>query len=151
MRKRILTLCIIHKDSKILLGMKKRGFGAGFWNGFGGKVKEGESIEEAAKRETKEEIGVVPLDLKKMGILRFQFKGEAEILEVHVFRCSDFEGEIKETEEMKPRWFKIEEIPFDQMWPDDKYWLPLLLEGKNFRGKFYFESRKLVDYQIETT
>jgi len=51
---------------------------------------------------------------------------------------------------MKPRWFKIEEIPFDQMWPDDKYWLPLLLDGKNFRGKFYFEGRKLSDYQIET-
>jgi 8-oxo-dGTP diphosphatase/2-hydroxy-dATP diphosphatase len=148
MTKRILTLCIIHKDSKILLGMKKRGFGAGFWNGFGGKVKEGESIEEAAKRETKEEIGVILLDLKKMGILKFQFKGEPEILEVHVFSCSDFEGEIKETEEMKPKWFKIEEIPFDQMWPDDKYWLPLLLRGKNFEGEFHFDGRKLIDYQI---
>jgi 8-oxo-dGTP diphosphatase/2-hydroxy-dATP diphosphatase len=148
MRKRILTLCIIHKDSKILLGMKKRGFGAGFWNGFGGKVKEGESIEEAAKRETKEEIGVIPLDLKKMGILKFQFKGEPEILEVHVFSCSNFEGEIKETEEMAPRWFKIEEIPFDQMWPDDKYWLPLLLKGKNFEGEFHFDDRKLISYQI---
>jgi 8-oxo-dGTP diphosphatase/2-hydroxy-dATP diphosphatase len=148
MTKRILTLCIIHKNSKILLGMKKRGFGAGFWNGFGGKVKEGESIEEAAKRETKEEIGVVPLDLKKMGILRFQFKGEPEILEVHVFSCSNFEGEIKETEEMAPKWFKIEEIPFDQMWPDDKYWLPLLLKGKNFEGEFHFDRRKLTDYQI---
>jgi hypothetical protein len=83
-----------------------------------------------AKKETKVEIGAVPRDLKRMGILRFQFKGEPEILEVHVFSCSDFEGEIKETEEMKPRWFKIEEIPFDQMWPDDKYWLPLLLEEK---------------------
>jgi 8-oxo-dGTP diphosphatase/2-hydroxy-dATP diphosphatase len=148
MRKGILTLCIIHKDSKILLGMKKRGFGVGFWNGFGGKVKEGESIEEAAKRETKEEIGVVPLDLKKMGVLRFQFKGESEILEVHVFSCSDFEGEIKESEEMVPKWFKIEEIPFDQMWPDDKYWLPLLLKGKNFEGEFYFDGKKLINYQI---
>jgi 8-oxo-dGTP diphosphatase/2-hydroxy-dATP diphosphatase len=148
MRKRILTLCIIHKDSKILLGMKKRGFGAGFWNGFGGKVKEGESIEEAAKRETKEEIGVVPLDIKERGILKFQFKGEPEILEVHVFSCSDFEGEIKESEEMAPKWFKIEEIHFNQMWPDDKYWLPLLLKGKNFEGEFHFDGRKLIDYQI---
>jgi 8-oxo-dGTP diphosphatase/2-hydroxy-dATP diphosphatase len=86
-----------------------------------------------------------------MEILKFQFKGEPEILEVHVFSCSNFEGEIKETEEMAPKWFKIEEIPFDQMWPDDKYWLPILLKGKNFRGKFYVEGRKLVDYQIETT
>lgn len=34
----------------VLLGMKKRGFGAGKWNGFGGKVQPGETIEEAARR-----------------------------------------------------------------------------------------------------
>jgi hypothetical protein len=49
---------------------------------------------------------------------------------------------------MKPKWFKIQEIPFDQMWPDDKYWLPLLLKGKNFEGEFHFDGRKLIDYQI---
>ncbi len=43
--KTILTLCLIVDDGRILLGMKKRGFGAGRWNGFGGKVEEGESIE----------------------------------------------------------------------------------------------------------
>jgi hypothetical protein len=37
-----------HKE--ILLGMKKRGFGAGKWNGFGGKLEENESNEDAAKR-----------------------------------------------------------------------------------------------------
>lgn len=39
---KLLTLCIVRKDSKVLLGMKKRGFGEGCWNGFGGKVTEGE-------------------------------------------------------------------------------------------------------------
>lgn len=34
----------------VLLGMKKRGFGAGKWNGFGGKVQPGETIEEAARQ-----------------------------------------------------------------------------------------------------
>lgn len=49
--KKILTLCIIHQENKVLIGMKKRGFGEGRWNGFGGKVQENETIEEAAKRE----------------------------------------------------------------------------------------------------
>jgi hypothetical protein len=33
-----LTLCMVHQDNKLLLGMKKRGFGEGRWNGFGGKL-----------------------------------------------------------------------------------------------------------------
>lgn len=57
--RKILTLCMVMKDGKLLLGMKKRGFGMGRWNGFGGKVEAGESIEEAAKREVFEESGLV--------------------------------------------------------------------------------------------
>ena len=71
--KKVLTLCIIHKDFKILLGMKKRGFGVGKWNGVGGKVKEGENITDAAIRETKEEIRVLALNPEKAGVLHFKF------------------------------------------------------------------------------
>ena len=38
------NLCFLLKDGKVLLGMKKRGFGAGKWNGFGGKLKEGKGL-----------------------------------------------------------------------------------------------------------
>lgn len=38
-------------DIKVLLGLKKRGLGVDKWNGFGGKLEPGETIEEAAKRE----------------------------------------------------------------------------------------------------
>ncbi len=41
---------MVTNESNILLGLKKRGFGSGKWNGFGGKVEANESIEEAAKR-----------------------------------------------------------------------------------------------------
>lgn len=148
--KKILTLCVIHKDSSILLGMKKQGLGKGYWNGFGGKLNLGETIENAAKRELKEEIGITAFDIKKRGVLNFKLQDEPEILEVHVFSTSDFKGKPIETEEMRPQWFKINEIPYDKMWPDDKYWLPLLLNGKKFRGNFYFgENEKLLQYQIE--
>lgn len=44
--------------ASVLLGLKKRGFGTGKWNGFGGKVEPGETIRQAAIREMKEEAGI---------------------------------------------------------------------------------------------
>ena len=142
--KRLLTLCIIHQQSKVLLGMKKRGFGAGKWNGFGGKVSPEETIEECAKRETREESGIEINEATEVGIIEFEFSGNPEILEVHIFKSNNFSGEPIETEEMRPEWFPIDKIPFEKMWPDDKYWLPLLLSGKKFRGKFVFDSSDII-------
>jgi 8-oxo-dGTP pyrophosphatase MutT (NUDIX family) len=62
---KILTLCLTKEDGMILLGMKKRGFGEGRWNGFGGKVEEGETIVEAAIREMKEESGLTVKNWKR--------------------------------------------------------------------------------------
>lgn len=136
--KKVLTLCLLHQHPKILLGMKKRGFGAGRWNGFGGKLNPGETIEAAAKREFLEEANIKVGEIEKVGIIDFEFQGNPEILEVHVFRANDFTGEPAESEEMKPQWFNVGEVPLDQMWPDDIYWLPTFLAGKKFRGKFLF-------------
>lgn len=135
----LLTLCIIHKDPRVLLGMKKRGFGAGRWNGFGGKVKMGETIEEAALREVEEETGVRAKELEKLGVINFQFRGKPGTLNVHVFKCVEFEGEPEESEEMKPQWFHIDDIPFQEMWADDIHWMPLFLESKKFSGSFLFD------------
>ena len=136
--KKILTLCVIHKHPKILLGMKKRGFGAGRWNGFGGKLNTEETIEDAARREIKEEAGIEMNELDKVGIIDFEFKGNPELLEVHIFKGGEFSGQPVESEEMKPQWFDIDKIPFNEMWPDDIYWMPLFLSGKKFKGKFLF-------------
>lgn len=142
--KKLLTLCIIHQHPKILLGMKKRGFGQGRWNGFGGKVSSEETIEEAAKREISEEAGIFVDELKKVGIIEFEFKGNPEILEVHIFRSEDFSGIPMESEEMKPQWFHIDEIPYKEMWPDDIHWIPLFLSGKKFKGKFLFGESDII-------
>ncbi|MDD3711352.1 MAG: 8-oxo-dGTP diphosphatase [Patescibacteria group bacterium] len=148
--KKILTLCIVHKNSQILLGMKKRGFGAGRWNGFGGKVFDGEKIEDAAKREFLEEAGIEVQDIEKLGIIDFEFKGNPEILEVHFFKADSFLGEPIETEEMKPMWWHVDKIPFNEMWPDDIYWMPFFLAGKKFKGRVLFgESDIILEHELE--
>ncbi len=124
--------------------MKKRGFGAGKWNGFGGKVSDAETIEGAAKREMQEEAGIEVRDLDKVGIIDFEFKGNPEISQVHIFKSDNFSGEPTESEEMKPQWFHVDEIPFDKMWPDDKYWIPLFLNGKKFKGRFLLDELDVI-------
>lgn len=148
--RKIMTLCLIQEGDKILLGMKKRGFGEGRWNGFGGKVKEDEDIETAARREFEEEANVKLLDMKKRAVLEFFYEDTDEIMETHLFTAENYEGEILETEEMRPSWFSLDEIPFDKMWPDDTHWMPMLLDGKNFKGKFYFKDKNGIrDFVLE--
>jgi 8-oxo-dGTP pyrophosphatase MutT (NUDIX family) len=96
---------------KVLLGKKKRGFGEGRWNGFGGKVLDGESIDEAMKREFIEEVGITPLEFEEKGIINFHFEDKNLQPEVRVFIVSKWKGKLRETEEMKPKWFDLARSP----------------------------------------
>jgi len=139
--KKLFTLIIIEKDDLVLLAMKKRGFGADNWNGYGGKVEVGETITEAAVREVVEESGLVikEKDLELRGTNTFQFPNDPVTLEVHLFSLKIFSGEPKETEEMRHQWFLKNEIQYDEMWEDDRYWMPLFLEGKSLSGRYVFD------------
>lgn len=135
---KVTTLCLVHDTDRVLLAMKKRGFGAGKWNGFGGKVQAGESIEEATVRETEEESLIRVRNLRKCGVLHFSFEGEALTIECHVFRTDVWDGTPTETEEMRPAWFDRTDIPFSEMWSDDVYWFPLFFARTPFAGTFHF-------------
>ncbi|WZN66384.1 7,8-dihydro-8-oxoguanine triphosphatase [Chloropicon roscoffensis] len=138
---KLLTLVIpVEDDKRVLLGLKKRGFGEGYYNGFGGKVEPGESVSEAAARELEEESELRSPKLDKRGVLTFHYDDKPKPLEIHVFRVSEYEGVPAETEEMRPEWFAFDEIPFQKMWADDALWYPLFLSGKTFEGEFYFEN-----------
>lgn len=119
--------------------MKKRGFGKGRWNGFGGKAADGETPDQAAKREIWEEAGIIVPEIEKIGAIDFIWPDGADDQTVHIFKARDYEGEIAESEEMLPKWFHVDEIPYDAMWPDDKHWLPLFLEDKKFLGQCFFD------------
>ena len=132
------TLLYITKGNKVLLILKKKGLGAGLYNGVGGKVEKNETPLQAAIRECIEEIGVEPLGVEWAGLLEFYNDGSLYGF-VHIFRAEDYRGELKESEEAKPEWFEIDKIPYDKMWEDDRYWLPTILkETKKVYGRFYF-------------
>lgn len=146
------TICFCVRDNEILLGLKKIRFGAGKWNGFGGKVDAGESVHEAAARELFEESSIAtdPATLEKMAVLDFYF-GETPIFECHIFIARTWHNEPQESDEMTPQWFSLDAIPYDDMWDDDKHWLPRILAGERFTGTVVFDSEgkkvQTMDYQ----
>lgn len=141
-----LTLLFLRRGDQVLLAMKKRGFGVGRWNGVGGKVEPGESIEQALIRETQEEVNVTPLQYEKVADLRFDefFKGVPTIMHVHVYVCTKWSGEPTASEEMDPEWFKADAIPYGDMWPDDLYWLPQVLEGQTITADFVLDENDAI-------
>lgn len=143
----VLTLTLVREEGRILLGRKKRGFGEGKWNGFGGKVEAGESIEDAARRELMEEAGIEVDYMLAVGRLTFTFEGNDPEMDVHVFEGRAVAGKPSESEEMRPKWFDEDAIPLDEMWVDDVHWLPLFLAGKRFVGSFHFADHDTIAHQ----
>ena len=145
------TLVFLRRDDEVLLAMKKRGFGAGNWNGVGGKVEAGEEVRAAAVREVQEEIGVTPLALESVARLTFRYpKGKITEWDGYVYICTEWKGEPIETEEMAPRWFKLGDIPYEQMWADDPHWLPLVLAGKRVKAEFTFDAdNKVTEHDVQ--
>lgn len=120
------TVLFLIKDDQILLGMKKRGFGAGWWNGFGGKLDPGETFDQSVIRETREECTLEIHSLQTVARLLFYFDGQLEIA-CQAYITRDFSGKPQETEEMRPQWFKLDAIPYDTMWPGDDQWIPQVI------------------------
>lgn len=144
------TLAFLHEPPRLLLGMKKRRFGAGRWNGYGGKLEGGESLEDNVRREVLEESGIRVTTMEKLGFVHFDLQERPIAMNVHVFRIIGHEGEAVETEEMRPEWFDTEKLPYDRMWPTDPFWLPLFLAGKKFEAKFLMDKDdKPVSHEIK--
>jgi 8-oxo-dGTP diphosphatase len=144
------TLLFVLRDSQILLINKKTGLGAGKINGPGGRIDPGETALEGAIREVQEELCVTPSGVREAGELLFQFV-DGYALYGFVFTATGFAGDLCETREAAPLWTPVDSIPYGKMWADDVLWLPLLLEGRGFRGFFIFEGDDMLDSRVEET
>ena len=132
---------LLNDKQQILLGLKKRSFGEGKWNGFGGKNIPGETIIQTALRELSEEACVErkPEDIEKAGVLHFFRIAHPEWnQDVHVFR-GIYNGPFAETEEMRPQRRDTDSLPYVDMREDDCVRLPKLIAGERFDLNFSFD------------
>jgi len=142
------TVLLVLQDGKILLIHKKRGLGAGKLNGPGGRIEPGETPAEGAIREVEEELLITPTGVKPAGQLLFQFT-DGHSIHCHVFTASGYRGEPTETDEATPVWWPVNELPYHQMWADDRVWMPLLLEGRTFTGRFLFDGDQMLGCEMD--
>jgi len=113
-----------------------------------------ETPEKGTVREMLEETGLRVSELHFHGLLNFHL-GETRKLDqvVFVFSCGRYTGKLRRSREGKLMWFLIDEIPYSEMWEDDREWLPLLLRGRNFVGNFFFTDNygALIDHKLHLT
>ncbi len=141
------TLLFVVDSGRVLLIRKKRGLGAGKINGPGGKRDGQETLQACAHREIYEELCITVTESHYRGRLRFQFI-DGYALDVSVFVATDYQGQPTETEEAVPLWFALDDIPFDEMWEDDRLWLPGVIKGASVDGRFVFDGDKLLNYVL---
>lgn len=147
MHEQLVTLCFIVQGNRMLLMRKKRGIGAGKINAPGGKVDPGETPLAAAIRETEEEICVTPIEPELRGQLWFHFRG-GPTLRCLVYLAKEFSGEPMETAEALPLWHQADSLPYDEMWEDDRLWLPMLLAGCRFEGTIHVDGERVFEQNV---
>lgn len=139
------TVCFCVRDGKVLLALKNYKIGAGFLNGYGGRVEEHDlSVADAAVRELSEECSIraKAQHAKQAAQIAVSFD-DVPTLELHIFIVHQFIGEPVESKEMgKAEWYPIDSLPEERMWLGDRLWLPRILKGEILKGTINYSSDK---------
>ncbi len=130
------TLVFPVRGNEVMLAQKMTKIGAGYLNGWGGGVEEGETIVAGAAREFNEESGAsVDLDdLTKVCIAHFKnnkIDGSVFVCTVHIFTTRIWHGEIISTPAMAmPRWHPVSSLRYERLMPADYFLLERILSGE---------------------
>lgn len=128
------TLCYLEKDGCYLMlhrVKKQQDENAGKWIGVGGKFEEGESPEECARREVREETGLALEEVRPRGIVTFvsdQWGTEY----MHLFTSTRFSGTLYACDEGELAWVPVSQVTKLELWEGDRIFLDLLARDVPF-------------------
>ncbi|MEJ5272516.1 MAG: 8-oxo-dGTP diphosphatase [Spirochaetota bacterium] len=146
---KLATLCYLKKNGKTLMlfrNKKKDDMNGGKWIGLGGKIEEGETPEECAIREIKEESGYIAKNLILKGILTFPAFDGNNCWYVFLYLVTEFEGDMIDSSEGTLKWINDEDLMNLPMWEGDKIFLKWLNEKGIYSGKFIYKDEKFIDF-----
>ena len=145
---RLTTLCYLERNGAYLIlhrTKKEHDENGDKWIGVGGKFEPGESPEECALREVREETGLTMLKPKFRGIVTF-VSDEWGVEYMHLFTCTDFTGDLIECDEGDLVWLPKRELLGKKMWAGDKIFLKALDEREDFFSlKLVYRGEELVE------
>jgi 8-oxo-dGTP diphosphatase len=149
---KLATLCYVTKENKTLMlyrNKKQNDYHEGKWNGLGGKFEIGETPEECAVREIKEEAGLTVKSLKLKGFITFPLFDGKEDWYVFLFVIDKFDGDLIDSPEGKLEWIDNDKLLELNLWDGDKIFIPWLFQEKFFSAKFNYENGVYKDFSVE--
>ena len=140
------TLCYLEQDGQYLLlhrVKKENDENRDKWIGIGGKFEAGESPEDCALREVREETGLTLTSYRYCGIITFvSDRWETEYM--HLFHATGFEGTVRDCDEGVLEWVAREKVASLPQWEGDRIFLRLMQENRPFFSlKLVYEGETL--------
>ena len=150
---KLATLCYVidkKKDAVLMIHRVKKtnDYHRGKWNGLGGKFEFGESPEDCASREIKEESGLIVKNLELKGFITFPLFDGVEDWYVFLFTSDEFTGELIDSAEGNLEWVPIDELSKINLWDGDKLFIPWLFEDKFFSAKFVYKKGCYINHEV---
>ena len=145
------TLIYLKRDLKTLMlhrVKKEQDFHEGKWNGLGGKLEPGETPEECAIREVKEESGLDLVNPRLRGIITFPMFDQVDDWYVYLFTGSEFSGELIDSPEGNLDWIDDGRLLDLNLWEGDYIFLKWLDQERFFSARFVYEDKQLVDHSV---
>ncbi|MDQ0734306.1 8-oxo-dGTP diphosphatase [Arthrobacter agilis] len=128
---------------EVLLGLKRTGFGSGRVVALGGKIDGQETALDAAVREVREESGIdlLPAGVREAGRITWSFPARpAWNMVAFLFTADAGAAAPRPSEEIEPRWYPIDELPWHSMWQDAPHWVPLVLDGRRIAATIVMDA-----------
>jgi len=148
---KLATLCYIKENDKTLMlfrNKKENDYHEGKWNGIGGKFEPGETPEECAVREIKEETGLTAEALSLKGLITFPLFDGVDDWYVFLFVVTKFSGELIDSPEGELSWIDDDKLLELNLWDGDRIFIPWLKEDKFFSAKFNYKGKRFKDFDV---